>query len=256
MKAFLLALSMAPVTMLAQPSLTPPQIGFIQDSGNALRPVNGIAGNFVLGDSTVGNVEAVSFSGTFGILKAYSTLSVVDRQGQVVATQDAPAGPALFAFSRAGTPALVYLPEANVLLQWTDGVFQPVPLDPQMNVVSIAAIEASQGAFILQRDDALWDVRIRLSTGEAISQTALAGVTAPVMMMATGDLIYADTNGIVVRKADGSEKHIDAQLPPAFGFRQMGDGWIQLRDLATQQQYAVRLTDGKERFYALPGVDR
>lgn len=256
MKAFLLALSMAPVTMLAQPLLAPPQIGFIQDSGNALRPVNGIAGNFVLGDSTVGNVEAVSFSGSFGILKTYSTLSVVDRQGRVIATQDAPAGPALFAFSRTGVPALVYLPEANALLQWTDGAFQAVPLDPQTNVVSIAAVEAGQAAFILQRDDGLWDVRIRLFTGEVISQTALAGVTAPVIMMATGNLIYADANGIVVRKPDGSEKHIDAQLPPTFGFQQMGDGWIQLRDLATTQQYAVRLTDGKEQFYVLPGVDQ
>src|SRR5260370_30173743 len=102
----------------------------------------------------------------------------------------------------------------------------------------------------------LWDVRIQLSTGEVISQTALLGMTAPALMLATGELIYGDANGIVVRKPDGAEKHIHAQLPLTFAFQQMGEGWIQVRDLATQRQYALRLTEGKEQFYALPGVDQ
>jgi hypothetical protein len=254
MKAVLIALSITPLALWAQ--IATPQIGFIQDSGNALRPVYGIAGNFVLGDSAATDVQAASFSVSFGMLKTASTLIVIDRQGQVVASQDAPAGPALFAFSRNGAPALAYLPDANILLHWSDGVFQQVPLDPPTNVLSIASIDAGQAALILQRDDGLWDVRVLLSTGETISQTALLGVTAPALMLATGELIYGDANGIVVRKPDGAEKHIDAQLPLTFAFQQIGDGWIQVRDLATQQQYAVRLTEGKEQFYALPGVDQ
>ena len=226
MKAFLIALSIAPVALWAQ--LATPQIGFIQDSGNALRPVYGIAGNFVLGDSAAAGVQAASFSGSFGMLKTRSTLIVIDRQGQVVASQDAPAGPALFAFSRTGAPALAYLPDANVLLQWLDGVFQQVPLDSPTNVLSIASIDAGQAAFILQRDDGLWDVRILLSTGEMISQTLLLGITAPALMLATGEVIYGDANGIVVRKPNGVEKHIDTQLAPTFAFQQIGEGWIQV----------------------------
>jgi len=254
MKALLVTLLMTPVAMWAQ--LAAPQVGFIQDSGNALRPVYGLAGNFVLGDSIAANVEAAAFSGSFGMLKTTSALEVVDRLGQVIASQDAPAGPALFAFSRNAAPALAYLPNANVLLQWSEGVFQQVPLGPPAIVLSIAEVDPEQAALILQRDDGLWDVRILLSSGKTISQTALLGVAAPALMLATGELLYADANGIVVRKPDGVEKHIDAHLPPTFAFQQMGDGWIQIRDLATQQQYAVRLTDGKEQFYALPGVDQ
>jgi hypothetical protein len=254
MKALLIALSITPVVMWAQ--LAAPQVGFIQDGGNALRPVYGLAGNFVLGDPVAADVEAASFSGSFGMLKTTTALVIVDRQGQVVASRDAPAGRALFAFSRIGAPALAYLPNANVLLQWIDGVLQQVPLDSPAIVLSIAAVDPGQAALILQRDDGLWDVRILLFTGETISQTALLGVATPVLMLATGELLYGDANGIVVRKPDGSEKHIDAQLPPTFAFQQMGDGWIQVRDLTTQQQYAVRLTDGKEQFYALPGADQ
>jgi hypothetical protein len=253
MKALLVILSMTPVAMWAQ--LAAPQVGFIQDSGSALRPVYGLAGNFVLGDSVAADVEAASFSGSFGMVKTTSALVVIDRQGQVVASQDVPTGPALFAFSRNAAPAVAYLPNANILLQWSDGVFQQVPL-VWANVLSIAAVDSGQAAFILQRDDGLWDVRILLSTGELISQTSLPGVAAPALMLATGELLYADANGLVLRKPDGSEKHIAAQLPPTFAFHQMGDGWIQVCDLATQQQYAVRLTDGREQFYALPGVDQ
>jgi len=254
MKALLITLAMTPVAMWAQ--LAAPQVGFIQDSGNALRPVYGLAGNFVLGDSAMTDVEAASFSGLFGLVKTASTLIVIHREGQVVASQDAPAGPALFAYSRTGAPALVYLPDAGILLQWAEGVFKQVPFVPSTNVLSIASIDVGQAAFILQRDDGLWDVRILLSSGETISQTALLGITAPALMLATGDLLYSDANGIVVRRPDGSEKHIDAQLPATFAFQQMGDGWIQVRDLATQQQYAVRLKEGNEQFYALPGVDQ
>jgi hypothetical protein len=254
MKSFLIALAVTPVALWAQ--LAAPQVGFIQDSGNVLRPVYGLAGNFVLGDSIAANIEAASFSGSFGMVKTTSALVIVDRQGQLIASQDALAGPALFAFSRNAEPALAYLPATNALLQWSDGVFQPVPLDPQTIVLSIAAIDPGQAALILQRDDGLWDIRILLSSGETISQTALLGVAAPALMLATGELMYGDANGIVVRRPDGSEKHIDAQLPSTFAFQQMGDGWIQVRDLATQQQYAARLKEGKEQFYALPGADQ
>jgi hypothetical protein len=260
MKAFLIVLSMTPFAMWAQSAIAPPRIGFIQDSTHSLRPVYGLAGNFVLGDAAVANIEAASFSGSFGILKDSSTLTVIDGQGRLVASQDAPLGPALFAFSRTGAPALAYFTGTNVLLRWGQGAFQQVSLDHQTfvsaRVLSIAAVHRSQAAFIVQRDDALWDIRILLSSGEVISQTALLGITSAALMLATGDLIYGDANGIVVRRPDGSEKHIDALLPPAFVFQQMGDGWIQIRDLTTEQQYAVRLTGGKEQFYALPGVDR
>src|SRR5258708_20509286 len=157
MKAFLIALSIAPVALWSQ--IATPQIGFIQDSGNALRPVYGIAGNFVLGDSAAAGVQAASFSGSFGMLKTASTLIVIDRQGQLVASQDAPAGPALFAFARTGTPALAYLPYANVLLQWSDGVFQQLPFVFSTTGLSAASITTGLSAFILRRAQPWSDVR-------------------------------------------------------------------------------------------------
>jgi hypothetical protein len=109
---------------------------------------------------------------------------------------------------------------------------------------------------IVQRDDGLWDVRVQLATSEIDAQTALVGVAAPVLMLSTGELVYSDFNGIVLRNMDGSERHISAQLPASFAFQQMGQGWIQLQDLAGGRHFAIRIAQNREKSYQLPEVDQ
>jgi len=258
-KAYLTFLSLAAVTW-AQPAIAPPQLGSIVDSGNSLRPVYGIAGNFVLGDTTATGVDSAAFSGSFGLGKTDSAVIATDRQGRVIASLAAAAGPALFAFSRSGAPALAYLAGTGILLAWDGQTFQSVLLPPDFSgavtMLSIASPDARHAVAIVQRDDGLWEVRLLLATGEVVSQRAILGVTAPLLMLATGSLVYSDASGIVVRKTDGSESHIAARLPANFAFQQMGDGWIQVRDLDNGSQFAVCVTEGREQFYELPGVSQ
>jgi hypothetical protein len=178
----------------------------------------------------------------------------------VIASMDAPAGPAAFAFSREGTPALAYFPSASLLLQWDGAAFQTVSYDSTVfaasSVQSIALPDPEHAGFIVQRDDMLWDVRLLLATGEVDSQAALPGVSAPVLMLASRELVFSDANGIVIRKADGAEIHLAAQLPANFSLQQMGHGWLQGRDLASAAQFAVRVTVGHEGFFGLPGVQQ
>lgn len=257
MKAVLI-LAIALGVACAQPGLTPPQIGFVQDSGNALRPVLGIAGNFVLGDPSQTGVIAAAFSGSSGMVKTDFALLAIDRLGNVLASADAPSSAALFAFSPAGAPAFAYLTDANAWMVWDGQAFQSVSMDMSAmgTVVAISSQRDGEGAVIVQRDDGLWDVRILLATGEVTSETAINGVLAPLLALSSGWLIYRDTDGIVVRKPDGTETHIAAQLPANIVLQQMGDGWIQVRDLDTLNQFAVRVTENREQFYGLPGVDQ
>ncbi len=248
MRALLALLSIS--AAWAQTSLAPPQVGFIRDSGNALRPVYGIAGNFVLGPAASTGVVSAAFSGSFGWVKTDSTLLVTDRLGQALTSMDAPAGPALFAFSQDGAPSLALFAGTNALIQWNAGTFQQVATLYASTVVSIASPDVDHAALVVQRDDGLWDVRLLLATGETVSQTALPGLRAPVLMLATGDFVYTDADGVVVRKTDGVELHICTPLPESFAFQQMGDGWIQLG------KYVVRITAGREQSYALPEAEQ
>ena len=237
----------------AQNTLTPPQIGFMRDTAGGLRPVLGIAGNFLPGDAVVEGVVSAASSGTFGLAKTDSALIVVDRQGQILASVDVPEGPALFAFSRTAAPALAYLLSMKTLSVWSEGTFRNVPLDDSMiggAVISIAAPDSEHVAMIVQRDDVLWELSIRLGTGELESQMALPGVTAPALLLANGDLIYGDANGIVIRQPNTTERQVSMQLPENFTLQQMAEDWIQLA------QFAIRITHDREQVYQLPEVNQ
>jgi hypothetical protein len=255
MRAILATLSLMAGVAYAQ-TLSPPQAGFMQDAANSLRPVYGIAGNFLPGDPVAGGVVSAAYSGSYGLMKTRSAISVTGRAGSIVASNSEPDGPALFAFAGSGEPALVYMPAANTLLAWDGAAFNPVPFDSTAlaasAVLSIAAPHSGQAALIVQRDDGLWDVRVQLASGEIEAQTAIPGISGPVLMLANGELVYSDADGIVLRKRDGSEQHISAQLPASFALQQMGDGWIQLRDLGSSRQFAIRVTQNREQYYQLP----
>ena len=225
MKSFLIAFGLV-AAACAQPALAPPQVGFLQDGANSFRPVFGIAGNFVLGGSAFGGVASAAYSGSFGLVKTDTSVIAVDSQGQVLASMDAPAGPAYFAFFSDGSPAFVYLPSANLLLQWYGTGFQMVPFDcqlfPASAVMAISAPDRGHVAFLIQRDHGLGEARALIESGGFDSQEALPGVHAPALRLASGELIYADANGIVIRKADATEIHLSSQLPASFAFAQMG----------------------------------
>jgi hypothetical protein len=232
----------------------------MRDAADSLRPVYGIAGNFLVGDPVAIGVTSAAHSGSYGWVKTSSTVAVIDKAGAIVATSTVADGPALFAFTRTGEPALAYLAPSNQLLTWKAGAFTAVPFDATTlgaNVVlSIAAPDSDHAAVIVQRDDGVWDVRVQLATGEIDAQTALLGVAAPVLMFESGDLVYTDANGIALRKPDGSERHISVRLPASFAFQQMGEGWLQVQDLAGGQQFAIRIAQNREQAYRLPEVDQ
>ena len=237
--------------------LAPPQIGFAQDSVNSLRPVYGVAGNFVLGDAAADGVVAAAFSGLYGLLKTDSSVLATDRLGQVLASFDAEAGPALFAFSSNGAPAFVYLSESGTLLQWRNGAFARVFLDSAAlagPVAAIAAPDLDHAEFFVQRESDLWDVRISLDNGQVDSQSVLAGITAPLLALPSRDFVYSDSSGLILRRADASEIHIAAHLPERFSLQQMGEEWLQIRDLDDGHSLAVRIAAGKESSYQLPDV--
>jgi hypothetical protein len=260
MKAHLAAFSFLAVSAWAQPAIAPPQVGFMQDTAGSLRPVYGLAGNFLTGDPMSWGVISAAYSGSFGLVKTDSTVVVTDVQGQAIATSDVPPGPALFAFAGEGKPALAYLFTSNTLLQWSGGALTPVPLDwaalAADAVLSIAEPDPDHAAMFVQRNDGIWDVHVLLATGEVDSQTALPRVTAPACMLASGDVVSSDDRGLIVHKADGSVVHIAARLPDSFSLQQMGDRWLQLRDLTNAVEFAVRISKDREGFYALPEVSQ
>jgi hypothetical protein len=205
-----------------------------------------VPGNFILGPSIAGKIISQAFSGSLGLLKTESTLAAFDGRGRMLATTDAAAGPALFAFSLDGLRALAYVPSSKTLLELKAGQLATMPFHPELGtVLAISLPNTFEVSLIVQRLDEIWEI------GSA-SQRALVGVTAPVLALASGELVFSDANGIVLRKPDNSEIHIAANLPAKFSLQQMDGDWVQLSDLATARRFAIRVAAGREAFYQLP----
>lgn len=254
MKGYLAFLLFVSTAAWAQHAVGPPQVGFIQDGHGHIHIVNGLAGNFLVGAAVSSGIISAGYSGSFGLLKSDAALIVVDRQGRGVASVLAPNGPALFAFATDGSPALAYFEQSKTLLIWDGHTFQTSGPSGTPAPLAIATVTSKQAEFIVQRDTGLWQLGIEVATGATVSQTALPGITAPVLLPASGGVVYRDAQGLVVRKPDGSEKHIAAHLPESLAFSQMGNGWIQITDLATGRLSAVNVQPGHEQYYLLPEV--
>ncbi len=256
----LAALPFAMLIAWAQPSIAPPQVGFVQDRLGSFRRIYGLAGNFILGDASITGVISAAFSGSSGLVKTGSAIQLTDAQAHVVANMNAPGGPALFAFSGDGRAALAYVVDSNLLFEWTGRAFVPVPVGPAAiaadTIWSIAAPDPGHAALIVERADGVWDVRLRLSTGQVDAQTSLPGIKPPAFMLANGTLLSRDAGGLVLRRPDGSQVHIAAQLPDACAVQQIGDGWLSLRDTSGGRGFAVRVLQNHEAVYGLPEVSQ
>jgi hypothetical protein len=244
----------------AQSSLAPPQLGFVEDGAHALRPAYGLAGNFILGLSLAGNIVTEAFSGSFGLLKTASSLTAFDSQGKLLASLDVAPGPALFAFSPGGVTGLAYVASNHALIEWRASAFEPVSLDyPEAiseTVLAIAFLSPLEASLFIQRDDTVWKVNLPLGSVGTVSENALIGVHAPLLALPTGDLVYSDASGIVIRRTDATEVRIAASLPVGFSLQQMNRDWVQLTDLNRSARFAIRTTPGREGFYQLPEVSR
>ncbi len=230
----------------------PPQLGFVEDSARSLRPVYGVAGNFILGPSVAGQVISEAFSGSLGLLKTGSSLYAFDPEGRLLASLEVASGPAFFAFSPGASTGLAYIASNNSLLEWRGDGFTSISLNDDIatqTVLAIAFPTSSQVSLLVQRNDTVWQLNVG-----SISETALPGVHAPLLALPSGDLFFRDTGGIVIRRPDGSEVHVPATLPVNLSLQQMSREWVQLTDLNSAARFAVRTTPGREGFYQLPEI--
>jgi hypothetical protein len=234
--------------MGAQTALAPPQIGFVADANRSLRPLLGIAGNFVLGDSLADEVSDVASSGAFALVKTNSAVTVLDSAGVALFTLDTDPGRAVFAFAADGQPSRAWLPSQGLLLTWNADHFESQPVHPEVLAGQVESV--APGRFAVKRADGLWLVEIA-ADGSLAAQAALPGVAGPLLLAADGSLLYADGEALVVRGADGTERRIDtgaviSQMAP------LSANWLRFVERHTRRQFAVCTAAGRERVLQLP----
>jgi len=251
-----LLLSLWTLLLGAQTEIGPPLIGFVPDQSKAIRPVLGVAGNFLLGEPVPLEVISLASSGRFTLVKTPNQVIARDNRSGVTTEYPALPGSARFAFSSDGQPALVYLASTRELRSWPPDNPDSPPLvlpDVLDEILALAPFGDDQVELVVRRQDVTWRVRISRTDGAVFDEAALPDVSGPVLLTGTGWLVSA--SGEELRLRSSREDDICIPLPAAVeSLDQMGEDWVRLV-LRDSRQLAVRIRDGSASLYRLPVME-
>jgi len=246
-----LTITICVCALSAAAQVTAPRIGMATDSAGRLRPIAGVAGNFIPGEPIASGVLSAAASDVAALVKTRSEIIVIG-QGATVRTR-APEGPALFAFSADGAPAFAWLPTGAALLKWTGNNFARVPLETAGISGQIVAIGVSDSAHVnlaVSQNNALQILRVRLSDGVVAVVTSLPDQAHAPLLMADGSILYAVSDALVLRDSTGHERQIPFS-GAVSAIAPMSSHWA-LVIAASGRRYGVRLANGAA--FQIPGV--
>lgn len=217
----------------AQTTLEPARIGRMVDPAGSLRPVSGVAGNFIVGSPLQSRVLGSACGRDVCLAKTDS--AVVSDSGAV----EAPPGPALISIH--DSEAVLYFVESRQLARWRAG--QLVILDSSIDGDVLAIRDGPSGVELaVRRDSGVWIV--------AADNSALSFLTeggGPVLLL-DGAAVYATADQLVLRRDDGSEMRYDAAGVTALFA--LGEGYVQATARGTI--YALKTSAGREQLFVLP----
>jgi hypothetical protein len=219
----------AAVHTWAQSGIEVPAIGMIVDSSGDLRPVQGVAGSFLLGPTSMSGVLSAACSDQLCLIKTDS--KIVSATGET----DAPTGPAIFGLS--GDEAIVFFPEVHTFARWHNDSLETLDWAVEGDVLSIRPKEIA-----VRRHDGISIVRPDNSAIEFIPDAS-----GPVLLLAKG-VVFATKDQIVLRQDGGEVRFASAGTQSITA---MGAHYVAIR--ARGVIYALRIDPGRESLFLLPG---
>ncbi|MBV8842405.1 MAG: hypothetical protein JO307_06300 [Bryobacterales bacterium] len=232
---FLLALF--PICAFAQSGIDRPHLGLMLDREGQMRPVFGVAGNFLTGRGA-GRALAIACSQSGCVAKLKD--SIVSA-GAVIPT---PPGPAVIGLDSTGTVVYFRSQKRFARLQAGSLTFLDQTILDQTSDGEVLSVRSNppEIAIAARREDG-----IRIMTVEGAVLDFLPPESRTALLLSDA-VVYATADTLVLRRADGSELKF-----PAPGVRDlfaMGDGWVEAR--AAGAIYALRTDPGREHVYFLP----
>jgi hypothetical protein len=218
----------------AQSGIDVPGMGAVIDSSGALRPVQGVAGNFLLGPAMLSGVLSAACSDRLCLAKTDS--KIVSATGET----DAPAGPAIFATD--GDQAVVFFRGAQLFARWHDDTLDPLDWAVNDEILSIR-FHGGETEIAVRREGSVWIVRPDDSVIDSV-----ADASGPVLLLREG-VLFASGDQLVLRHRDARE--VRFELSGAEAITAMGPHYAVIR--AGGATYALRTESGREQLFLLPG---
>jgi len=242
----------------AQPGLAPPRLGCLLAETGSLRSVVGLPGNFILGEVVESDVRSAACSQRFALIKLDDALELRDEETRLIGRWSAPGGPALFALSAEGPPALIYFPHTSQWFGVAETGFRNLELDwpeTDVEVLAIAQPEKDHLTAVVRKENCLRLLKMSLASRQVEEDRELAGASAPVLLRQDGAVLFATPGGLVIQTPEGADRRMPLPGPP-MELVQMGGGWVHVKLAEGKGHLGLRLLEDGEELYQLPEAPR
>ena len=155
------------VSATAESNFAPPVVGVARDTHRQLRPVYGVAGNFVLRDAIPKEALNWAFSGAGGLMKADAELLTLDSGGRVTSRHPAPQGDAVLSAGAA------FFPETNELWLMGADPDRKLRIEPYAlggDVVALGALHGRSVPLAVCRGSRVWLVTVDVTSSAVMRQ--------------------------------------------------------------------------------------
>ena len=244
-------MALLPAGAAAESGVAVPRAAYVRDAVGDLRPLEGVAGTFLLGAPLAGEVRAFA-SWSEEAVAVLDTRIVLLRNGRPVEESPAPEGRVVVGLDEQGKPRVAVFPEAGAAALRTRQGWEVLPTTlPEGTILAAAA--AARGAVLVlavAREDGLWLVHRLVRRGATLREEWIAPGATAACLAPGGRVVFAAAGRIVVREP--SEWRRAASVPGEVeALEPAGRGWIQIR-LAGGRSRIARIDAGGVQIFHVP----
>jgi hypothetical protein len=235
---------------LAGDRIEAPYRGCVLAPSGEVRQVYGVRSSFISTEAVLHGAMSITCSGLRVVAKTRDALVILDRNGDLVHSQEVGEGPAWIALNGSGEPAWAWLSEKKVALSWTGDAWTTSPVLFDGEVLGIA-VRGEEWIAVQRRSDRLWLTRI-----------TRAGVSGdePLVDRADYALPFPDGSvwlgrGTQLRLlAAGGDERVFVMPSPITSLTSINDGWIAVE--TESGTVAIEKTNHGVRQYRVAGAGR
>ena len=258
MRRSVIFLALCAASAIAQSSLNAPLVGVSRDAKNALHPVYGVAGNFVVRGGVQDDVLDWAFAGHGGFAKTNAELLVLGADGTIVQRQAARGGVVL-------SPSYAFFPETGEL--WHGGThtarvlrIEPAAIGgkviahgPDARGITLAVCRTNH-LWLLTFDLAAGTLLREAAPGGAIGELACPPAGSAAFMMIRDRMLLVTGDEIVIQERTGEERRIAIPGGATAEVHRFGEDTVQI-ELRGAPSHLLRFTSPGEEFYELPAAE-
>ena len=249
----------------AESNFGPPVLGVARDARRQLRPVYGVAGNFVLRGAIPEDALNWAFAGAGGgLIKTDAQLLTLDSGGRVTTRHPAPQGDAVLSAGAAFFPGTSEL--------WLIGAHpdRKIRIAPDAlggDVVALGVLNGRSVPLAVCRGSRVWLVTLNVTSSDVTSSAVTRETLAPgvigdqgcagALLWLDGNFLLATARELTIQTAAGDERHV----PLAGGvhgarpeLHRAGERWVQV-EAAGASPLLLLITGDGEQLYQLPAVE-